>query len=148
MAMLTHVSAGWEIRPHSRDDHTDIERVFSDCLYDFPWRDALKELEALHYSLRNASVLVASEPQAGVVGFLILHAGTRYFSHLFVERDWRLCGIAQGLLQVARGVAGGPLQLDVDTLNESAIATYRKLGWTEMVEHGRLGYRQTRFQGP
>ena len=74
---------------------------------------------------------VAVEPQAGPVGFLTLIDRTTYVDHLFVHPEWRLCGIARGLLEVARQEVGESLTLDVDLKNESARAAYAALGWQE-----------------
>lgn len=147
MEMLRHPSAGWKIRPHTREDHPEIERVFVACLREFPLRNAAHEVNSLHYVLRNASVLVATERQAGLIGFLAMQAEAAYVSHLFVDADWRFCGVGSGLLSTARGVSGKPLCLDVDEYNHGAIAVYEHLGWTETVDHGRPGPKQRRLRG-
>jgi GNAT superfamily N-acetyltransferase len=145
MVMLRHSSAGWEIRPHTRDDHPDIVRIFADCLFEFPRRDRAQEARSLHYVLRNSSILVATEENAGLIGFLAMQAEAAYVSHLFVSKDWRLCGVGSGLLEIGRGVAGSPLCLDVDLDNHAARAMYARTGWVETVNHGRPGENQTRL---
>jgi GNAT superfamily N-acetyltransferase len=52
-----------------------------------------------------------------------------YIDHLFVATDWRFCGVARGLLEVARQSASGALSLDVDTENMGARRAYEALGW-------------------
>ena len=149
MALMAHTSAGWEIRPHNRDDQSGIEAVFLRCLAEFPWRrNRETELEALLYARKYSTVLVATEPDAGIIGFIILQSDKAYVSHLFIDQDWRFCGIARGLLSVARTLSQGPLQLDVDERNKGAIAAYAALGWTEKVRGGPDQRDQRRLVGP
>ena len=91
---------------------------------------------------------MAEEKQAGVVGFLTLEQAKAYVPHVFVDRDWRFCGVGSGLLQVARGFIGRPLQLDVDVKNEAAIEAYIALGWKERAKVGRGQREQVRLVGP
>lgn len=148
MALMAHASAGWEIRPHSRDDQSGIEAVFLKCLEEFPWRDRKAELEALCYTRKYSTVLVATEPDAGIIGFIILQSDKAYVSHLFIDLDWRFCGIGRGLLSVARTLSHSALQLDVDERNKGAIAAYSALGWTEKVKGGMHSRDQRRLTGP
>ncbi len=150
MVMLSHSAAGWTIRPHTRDDAPEIERVFRGCLAEFPWRRTREpqEIERLHYLLRTSTVLVAEEADAGIVGFVILQAESAYISHLFVDMDWRFCGIGTGLLQVSRSIACNRLRLDVDVNNHEAQAAYERLGWQETVDQGRPGVGQLRMISP
>lgn len=150
MVMLEHEAAGWKIRAHTRDDAAAIERVFRETFVEFPWRESRKErdVERVRYLLQTSTVMVAEEDQAGVVAFLILQAEAAYVSHIFVQQDWRFCGIAGGLLQVGRSISGQRLRLDVDVDNEQAISAYTSLGWKETVDHGRPGVGQVRLIGP
>ena len=84
----------------------------------------------------------------GLVGFLTLERSKAYVAHLFVDRDWRLCGVAAGLLDVARDLARSPLQLDVDIQNEAAFRAYKKLGWSEKVGATTARPEQRRLTGP
>ena len=59
---------------------------------------------------------------------------TGYVDHLFVDEDWRLCGVGRGLLEVARYEAARPLILDVDMQNVAARRAYEKLGWHVVVD--------------
>ena len=72
-----------------------------------------------------------------MVGFLTLEQGKAYVPHVFVDGDWRFCGVGSGLLQVARNFVGRPLKLDVDIQNAAAIEAYTALGWREQAKVGR-----------
>lgn len=146
---MTHRAAGWNIRLRLTPDDAGIEAVFRDCLHDFPWRRTHDdEVIRLRQALVANHCLVAHERQAGVIGFLALERGKAYVSHLFVHRMWRLCGVGSGLLQVARDMARSPLQLDVDTQNEWALAAYRAMGWIEKVGPPPGMDGQRRLSGP
>ena len=67
---------------------------------------------------------------AGIVGFATFQVDKAYVPHLFVADDWRLAGVASGLLDTIRRLAGRRIELDVDCLNDNAIAFYRRSGWT------------------
>ena len=126
-----HKAAGWRIRTGHPRDLAGIERVFTDCLEDFPWRGPIAaEIQRLRRTLIAANLFVAEEPMAGIVGFMTFESVNAYVPHLFVAQDWRFCGVASALLKIARNRAGRPIRLDVDCLNESAIDFYRELGWT------------------
>lgn len=149
MALFNHFSAGWSIRPYARADQVEMESLFLDCLDDFPWRGGpVDELVRLRKAIREARCLVAEEAQAGVIGFLTLEREKAYVPHLFVDRDWRLCGVATGLLEVARNLARAPLELDVDVENEAALRAYRAMGWVEKVGASTSRRGQTRMSGP
>ena len=149
MALLTHISAGWFIRPCVRSDQAAMEGLFLDCLDDFPWRvGPVDELVRLRQTLRVSRCLVAQEASAGLVGFLTLEREKPYVAHLFVDRDWRLCGVGAGLLEVARNLARAPLELDVDVQNEGARRAYEAMGWVEKVGASSSRPGQTRMSGP
>lgn len=134
MALLTHRSAGWEIRPHSRDDREGIRRVYDICLHQYPWQFAPNtNPDALDYALSYTSALVATVRQTGIVGFMILNSETGFVSHLFVEPDWRLCGVGSGLLEVGKVLTPRPLQQQLDVRNRSGRAACAAMGWTELV---------------
>ena len=133
--MYTHAGAGWTIRPFVRNDRVPCLRIFRDCLRAFPWRgDWQAFLPALQNAFASARVLVAVEPSAGVIGFLTLNVSTGYVDHLFVQEDWRLCGVGRGLLEIARSEAAKPLILDVDMQNVAARRAYEKMGWQVVVD--------------
>jgi len=72
-----------------------------------------------------------------------------YIDHLFVDRDWRFCGVARGLLEVARQQATGPLSLDVDAENMGARRAYEALGWQVVASTSSTGKaRQMRLVSP
>lgn len=149
MSLYSHPGAGWSIRHWRRDDYAQIEAIFKDCLRVFPWRGPERdEIMRLRQSLSANIAFVAVEKKAGVVGFLTLEQGKAYVPHVFVDIDWRLCGVGSGLLKVARGFVGQPLQLDVDIQNESAIEAYTALGWRERTKVGRGRHEQVRLIGP
>ncbi len=149
MNLLTHPAAGWSVRHWRRDDYPQIEAIFSDCLTAFPWRGAARdEILRLRQTLSLNVAFVAEETQAGIVGFLTLEQGKAYVPHVFVDRDWRFCGVGSGLLQVARKFVGQPLQLDVDVQNEAAIEAYLALGWRESAKVGGGQREQVRLVGP
>ena len=115
--MYKHAGAGWSIRPFTLNDRISCLRIFSDCLRDFPWRGDWKAyLPVLQNAFVSSRVLVAEEPSAGMIAFLTVQMRTGYVDHLFVDEDWRLCGVGRGLLEVARYEAARPLILDVDML--------------------------------
>lgn len=98
---------------------------------EFSWRGPERqEIKRIRQTLIAADVYVASEPAAGLIGFMSYEPVNAYIPHLFVTADWRFCGVASSLLEVARAQTDGPVQLDVDCLNENAIAFYRAQGWT------------------
>lgn len=99
-------------------------------------------------TLLAAEVFVAEVRQAGVIGFVSLEGLSTYVPHLFVDRDWRYCGIGRGLLDVAREKVGGPLKLDVDRQNERAIAAYQAMGWRVAAPAGARRGHQIRLVGP
>lgn len=148
--MYEHLAAGWSVRPFASSDRAACFIIFRRCLGEFPWRgDWRAYVPALDKALGHARGFVAEEPNAGVIGFLTLQPQTAYVDHVFVSRDWRLCGVGRGLLEVARGEAGRALTLDVDTDNHAAREAYEALGWrmaadTRLTRHGP----QVRLIGP
>jgi GNAT superfamily N-acetyltransferase len=150
--MYTHDAAGWSIRPFSQNDRAAVFHIFRRCLKEFPWRGDWRAYQpSLQASLMAplAQKFVAEEPSAGVVGFITLQTQSAYVDHLFVDADWRLCGVGRGLLEVAREAAGRSLSLDVDEDNHRARDAYAALGWrmvaeTRLTRHGA----QVRLIGP
>lgn len=133
--MYRHTGAGWIIRPFNRNDRIACLRIFSDCLRAFPWRGHWQAyLPVLQDAFVASRTLVADEPSAGVVGFVTVQVRNGYVDHLFVQEDWRLCGVGRGLLDVARSEAAKPLILDVDTQNMAARRAYEKMGWQVAVD--------------
>ncbi|MFN7055735.1 N-acetyltransferase family protein [Hyphomonas sp.] len=138
------------IRPLETADIPSCRDIFTDCLQDMPWRAAHR---GQHLTLRRALEgqpgWVAEEQNAGIIGFLTLQVPADYVDHLFVAEDWRLCGVARGLLEVARREAEGPLSLDVDTDNITARRAYEALGWQVVASTGGGSRgRQMRLVGP
>lgn len=132
-----------------RSDNAGIERLFRDCLTTFTWRgQETEEVIRLRHALSVSDCLIAREEHAGIIGFLVLERRKSYVSHLFVDSDWRLCGVGSGLLDVARDLARASLQLDVDVQNEGAVRAYRAMGWTEKVGSGPSRPGQRRLSGP
>ena len=149
MKLLHHPGAGWSVRRARSSDFSDISVIFRACLEAFPWRAvAVEEHLRLRIALVQGDILVAEEDQAGVIGFLILERKKPYVSHLFVDPDWRFCGVGAGLLEVARDVVRQPLQLDVDVLNVHAQAAYEAMGWTVVAPAGGRNGDQIRMIGP
>ncbi|MCR9196393.1 MAG: GNAT family N-acetyltransferase [Hyphomonas sp.] len=149
MSLYSHPGAGWSIRHWRRDDYPQIEVIFRECLTAFPWRASVREeVLRLRQALSANIAFVAEEKSAGVVGFLTLEQGKAYVPHVFVDGDWRFCGVGSGLLQVARNFVGRPLQLDVDIQNAAAIEAYTALGWKERAKVGRGAREQVRLVGP
>ena len=147
--MYTHSGAGWHIRDFERRASRPCYQVFRECLREFPWRGpAAPYLRQLFNTLPTAMALVAEEPQAGVIGFMTLRPDTGYVDHLFVANDWRLCGVARGLLHVGRDRMGQALILDVDAQNTSARDAYEKLGWKVFARAGEASAEQIRLIGP
>lgn len=145
-----HPSAGWSIRPATRGDADGIVDVFRDCLVDFPWRgDPVAQARDLVRAMHAHTTFVAEEPQAGIIGFLLTDSGVAYVPYLFVQLDWRLCGVGRTLLRLARQEAGRPLTLDVDEANRAGRAAYEALGWrVAATSRGRRGHRQIRMLSP
>lgn len=151
MRLLSHPGAGWYIRLAGPADKDRIEAIFCACLKDFPWRGSVEsELNRLRKSVLTSHFFVAEETRAGVIGFLTLEKPTAYIPHLFVDEDWRFCGVGQGLLAVARDEAGKPLRLDVDAQNDKARAAYAAMGWRELAKAAQKSVRpgQVRLIGP
>lgn len=146
---MSHRAAGWSIRLRLKTDNSRIEAVFRDCLTAFTWRgQETEEIIRLRHALSVSDCLIAQEKQAGLVGFLILERPKAYVSHLFVDADWRLCGVGSGLLAVARDLARAPLQLDVDVQNGHAMRAYKAMGWVEKVGTNPTRPEQKRLTGP
>ncbi|MEE2877628.1 MAG: GNAT family N-acetyltransferase [Pseudomonadota bacterium] len=149
MDLMSHRAAGWTIRLRRRSDNALIEELFRDCLTAFTWRGQVtEEIIRLRHAISVSDCLVASERDAGLIGFLVLERRKSYVSHLFVHDDWRLCGIGSGLLGVARDLVRSPLMLDVDIQNEHAMRAYKAMGWTETVGSGPARPNQRRMSGP
>jgi len=148
--MYKHAGAGWSIRPLEAADIADCREIFAACLSDMPWRAGHRGQHlALRRALEGQPGWVAEEPNAGAIGFLTLQLPACYIDHLFVQEDWRLCGVARGLLEVAWREAEGPLSLDVDTENLAARRAYAALGWQVLASTGGGGRgRQMRLVGP
>ena len=146
---MSHRAAGWKIRLRLSSDNAGIEALFETCLSRFPWRGSVTdEIVRLRQALNTNDCLVAHETHAGVVGFLILERPKAYVSHLFVDDDWRFCGVGSGLLGVARDMARSPLQLDVDVQNQPAMRAYKAMGWVEKVGPDPSRNNQRRLSGP
>lgn len=128
--MYKHAGAGWSIRPFTATDAGACLAIFRDCLTDMPWRTRNRgQYLILRRALTPPNAWVAVEPEAGVIGFLTIQGVQDYIDHLFVDPDWRFCGVARGLLEVARQSATGALSLDVDEENIGARRAYEALGW-------------------
>lgn len=148
--MYTHAGAGWSIRPFHPDDMSGCMHIFTHCVTEMPWR---QNRRGQHIILRRAlgpqNAFVAEEPDAGIVGFLTLQLPQDYIDHLFVHPEWRFCGVARGLLEVARQHASGALSLDVDAENVGARRAYEALGWQVVASTGVSGKsRQMRLISP
>lgn len=115
-----------------------------------PWRIRNRgQYMILRRSLTPLNAWVAEEPDAGVIGFLTVQLPQDYIDHLFVDPDWRFCGVARGLLEVARQSASGALSLDVDTENMGARRAYEALGWEVVASTGSTSKaRQMRLVSP
>ena len=149
--ITSHPGAGWRIRAYTHGDLRGVLRVFRQCLQAFPWRGSFgRERAELVRGSVGRSIFVAEEPQAGIVGFLVVDLAEGYVPYLFVDLDWRFCGIGKAFLAIARDQARRPLMLDVDEPNMAARAAYKALGWRETAEAraNRAGVRQIRLVGP
>ncbi|MAK60938.1 MAG: hypothetical protein CMK09_08165 [Ponticaulis sp.] len=149
MALQAHIGAGWTIRPHSRADREAIAYVHHACLSDFPWLlTARHDPDALEYALRYTTAMVAEEPSAGVIGFIILNTENAFVSHLFVLPDWRLCGVGSGLLDVARVLTTKPLRQELDARNHQGRSALSAMGWTEIMAPPGTPNWQVRLVAP
>lgn len=148
--MYKHAGAGWSIRPFTAADAGACLSIFRECLADMPWRVRNRgQYMVLRRALSPQTAWVAEEPDAGIVGFLTLQQPHDYIDHLFVALDWRFCGVARGLLQVAREAAAGTLSLDVDAENMGARRAYEALGWQVVASTRSTGKaRQMRLVSP
>ncbi|MEM9670555.1 MAG: GNAT family N-acetyltransferase [Pseudomonadota bacterium] len=148
----SHPNAGWGIRLFKSTDSGGVRRVFDRCLREFPWRGSItEEWRNLKRTLKGSDIFVSEEPQAGIVGFMVINLSTGYISHVFVEMDWRFCGIGRGFLDIARDMTGKPLTLDVDEANTAAVDAYEALGWHVVAPTVRppgVTYRQIRMVSP
>ncbi|MEL6244779.1 MAG: GNAT family N-acetyltransferase [Pseudomonadota bacterium] len=149
MPTKTH-AAGWSIRRFEGVDAPACAMIFRSCLEAFAWRGRPQVyIGPLYESLRTAVSWVAEEPRAGVVGFLTLQPRAAYVDHVFVDEDWRFCGIGRGLLAEARAYAGWPLTLTVDAENQFARGAYEAMGWEPTGETGGRGHSAwVRMRGP
>lgn len=148
--MYKHAGAGWSIRPFAPADAGPCLTIFRECLADMPWRVRNRgQYMILRRALGPQNAWVAEEPDAGVIGFLTLQTPQDYIDHLFIDPDWRFCGVARGLLEVARQSATGPLSLDVDEDNLGARRAYEALGWQVVASTSATGRaRQMRLSSP
>jgi GNAT superfamily N-acetyltransferase len=148
--MYTHASAGWSIRKMAAEDRDACLAIFRECVSAFPWRgDWQGQVPQLKRAFEIGRSFVATEPRAGTVGFLTLQLPQCYVDHLFVHEDWRFCGVARGLISVARRLAGKPLSLDVDLKNMGARRAYEALGWrVEARAQGKHTGGQLRLVSP
>lgn len=148
--MYTHAGAGWSIRPFDAADAGACLSIFRDCLAEMPWRVRNRgQYMILRRALGPQNAFIAEEPDAGVIGFLTLQLPQGYIDHLFVDPDWRFCGVARGLLEVARGHTDATLSLDVDTENLGARRAYEALGWQVVASTTASGKaRQMRLVSP
>ncbi len=138
--MISHPAAGWRIRLYRHVDAPRCRRIFEEALATFVWRgDPDPYLHALADSLHRARSWVAEESNAGVVGFLTMLNNKSYVDHLFVQEDWRFCGVGRGLSEVARIEAGEPLELDVDAQNINGRKAYLAMGWVETGRRSKQG---------
>ena len=134
--MYQHAGAGWSIRPFTAADAGPCLAIFRECLTQMPWRIRNRDqYMILRRSLTPLNAWVATEPDAGVIGFLTLQLAQDYIDHLFVDPDWRLCGVARGLLreELDGHVADAGLQSDRDAFESvchgmSAFGVQRLLG--------------------
>ncbi len=146
MALKTHHAAGWEIRPHAREDRDAIKAVLQICLQEFPWHVTTRfDPDALEHALSYTTAIVATEKKAGIVGFMIVNTESGYVSHIFVLPEWRLCGIGSGLLEVGRVLSGKRLFQELDERNKCGLAACAAMGWSEMVAEGNTGSWQVRL---
>lgn len=148
--LYSHYGAGWKIRPLETADIPECRDIFTDCLADMPWRERHRGQHlALRRALETQQAWVAEEPNAGIIGFLTLQTPACYIDHLFVDPDWRFCGVARGLLEIARIESADALSLDVDSENLGARRAYEALGWQVVASTGGSGRaRQMRLVGP
>ena len=145
-----HPAAGWSIRKFRAADIDACTDIFVDCFRDFDWRRRrVVQLEPLKQTISATDGWVASEDHAGVVGFITLDTANAYVPYLFVDRDWRFCGIGRGLLSAARDQAGRPLELNVDAPNRFARQAYEAMGWSETGARAREnGVLSIRLRSP
>jgi GNAT superfamily N-acetyltransferase len=149
MSLMSHPAAGWSIRRAKQPDRGAVEDVFVRSLREMAWRRSqTDELILFRQTILAAEVFVAEEAAAGIIGFVSLEGLTAYVPHLFVDEDWRLCGVGRGLLDVARDQVGQPLKLDVDRQNARAINAYSAMGWTVPAPAGRRPGDQIRLVSP
>ncbi|MEE9380134.1 MAG: GNAT family N-acetyltransferase [Hyphomonadaceae bacterium] len=133
-------AAGWSIRRYEREDLREVGEIFRRGIAGFHWYNrTLLTTKHLRASLEEGTAWVATEPRAGVVGFITLYERESYIHYLFIAEDWKFCGIATGLLAIARARAGTPLELKVDAANTHGRAFYTHLGWQETGERGDNG---------
>ncbi|MEL7128592.1 MAG: GNAT family N-acetyltransferase [Pseudomonadota bacterium] len=126
-----HDGAGWSLRPFEERDFRQVHAIFRTCFAAFPWRGRyrLSNSSDLGRAIGAHTTWVAEEPYAGIVGFMIFEPRTGYVSHVFIDQDWRLCGISTAFLKAARQKVGHALSLDVDERNRTARRAYAALGW-------------------
>ena len=132
-------AAGWSIRRFKPSDSRSCIAIFRTCLNAFAWRGPMQDVRPLVASLIRFETWVAEEPQAGIVGFLTMDPLNAYVDHLFVDEDWRFCGVGSGLLEAARDKAGRRLTLTVDRENRFARGAYEAMGWEPTGEAGGRG---------
>lgn len=149
MSLKSHRSAGWEIRPHSREDRAGIASVYRDCVNEYPWQLTSQDgSDLLEYALCYTSCIVAEEAQAGIIGFMIFNSETGFVSHICVHPDWRFCGIGSGLHDVGKVLSTRPLQQQIDLRNRLGRAACAAMGWTELPPEDENSGWQIRLISP
>lgn len=138
------------MRPYTEADKARCQAIFDDCVSEFTWLNTPKPAPRIWADDRQKVTTWVADVEAGdsdrVIGFLMMSGRNAYVNYLLVERDWRLCGVGQGLVDVARDAAGVPLSLDVDEENTRALSAYRAMGFAPLRTERAEGRRLVRLE--
>lgn len=126
-----------------RPDHRDVSDLWlasgshEDCLGDCrdPRMWLFLHLEDLHRSGACTSCAI-NRHTGGLAGFITVHPGTGRLDQIVVAKTARGSGVATLLLDEAKRMATGPIELDISEENERAIHFCE-----------REGFRKTRLAG-
>lgn len=131
-------SAPLRLRPMHRSDIDAVMAIEND-VYPFPWTEGI-----MRDCLRVGYCCWLVEQDEQLVGYCIMSiaAGEAHLLNICIHRDWQRQGIATQLvghmLSLAKRHAAEVCLLEVRPSNKSAVAMYKKQGFTEVGR--RKGY--------
>ena len=113
-----------------------------------PW---LKDRLLAHRAAGGA-IVVGLDADAGPAGFVTIEPATGYLDQLCVAPDEKGSGLASALLEAAKRLAPGVVELDVNEANGRALRFYEREGFVRVArgfsEHSGLATLRLRWTPP